>query len=110
MPYTPGDSGVWCRPAAGTSRAYAVRLEDAVRTEPRPLLTPSIVDQATIIVPPPYIPDPNDPEDPNDPDDPNDPPNACPNGNEVSIKLNAEDGPVDNWCNDASKTYWIKER
>ena len=102
--YTPGDSGVWCRPAAGTSRAYAVQLEDAVRTEPRPLLTTSIVDQATIIVPPPYV------ADPNDPDDPNDPGSACPNGNQIVIKLNAEDGPLDEWCNDANKTYWLREQ
>ena len=108
--YTPGDSGIWCRPAAGTSRAYAVQLEDAVRTDPQILLTPSIVDQATIIVPPPYVPDPNDPEDPNDPDDPNDPGSACPNGNQIVIKLNAEDGPVDEWCNDATKTYWLREQ
>ncbi|MDA8961816.1 PilC/PilY family type IV pilus protein [Congregibacter sp.] len=108
--YTPGDSGVWCRPAAGTSQAYSVRLEDAVRTEPRPLLTPSIVDQATIIVPPPYVPDPNDPEDPNGPDDPNDPDSACANGNSIVIKLNTEDGPIDDWCNDASFTYWVKEQ
>jgi type IV pilus assembly protein PilY1 len=108
--YTPGSSGVWCRPAAGTSRAYSVRLEDAVRLEPRPLLTPSIVDQATIIVPPPYVPDPNAPIDPNNPPDPNAPPNPCPNGNNVVIKLNMEDGGVDNWCNDASKTYWIKDQ
>ncbi|WP_439100690.1 PilC/PilY family type IV pilus protein [Congregibacter sp.] len=109
--YTPGNSNVWCRPAAGTSRAYSVRLEDAVRTEPRPLLTPSIVDQATIIVPPPYVPDPNDPEDSNDPDDPNQPDESvCPNGNSVVIKLNAEDGPIDDWCNDSVTTYWLKEQ
>ncbi|MFK7831564.1 MAG: hypothetical protein AB8B57_17455 [Congregibacter sp.] len=108
--YTPGDSGISCDPVAGTSRSYSVRLEDAVRAEPRPLLTPSIVDQATIIVPPPYVPDPND-ADPNDPGDPNDPPGSvCPNGNEVVIKLNAEDGPIDDWCNDAQKTYWVREQ
>ena len=77
---------------------------------PRPLLTPSIVDQATIIVPPPYVPDPNDPEDPNGPDDPNDPDSACANGNSIVIKLNTEDGPIDDWCNDASFTYWVKEQ
>ncbi|GAB5413060.1 MAG: hypothetical protein Cons2KO_06630 [Congregibacter sp.] len=108
--YTPGSSGVWCVPAAGTSRAYSVQLEDAVRTEPRPLLTPSIVDQATIIVPPPYVPDPNDPDDGPDPNDPNDPDSPCPNGNSLVIKLNAEDGPIDDWCNDATKTYWVQEQ
>lgn len=108
--YTPGDSGIWCRPAAGQSLAYSVRLEDAVRIEPRPLLTPSIVDQATIIVPPPLIPDPNAPADDEGDGDNGGGGGACPNGNSVVIKLNAEDGPIDDWCNDASKTYWVKER
>ena len=31
-------------------------------------------------------------------------------GNSLVIKLNMEDGGVDEWCNDASKTYWIKEQ
>ena len=108
--YTPGTSSSACQPSAGSSLAYSVRLEDAVRTEPRPLLTPSIVDQATIIVPPAYTPDPNDPDDGNDPNDPNDDGGACPNGNQLVIKLNAEDGPIDDWCNDATKTYWLKEQ
>ncbi|MFT7286850.1 MAG: type IV pilus assembly protein PilY1 [Halieaceae bacterium] len=109
--YTPGGVSGSCRPAAGTSRSYAVSLEDAVRDDPEVLLTPSIVDQATVIVPPPADPnEPDDPNDPDDPDDPNDPAGACPNGNSIEIKLNAEDGPIDEWCNDASKTYWMKER
>lgn len=114
--YVPGSSGIWCRPAAGTSYAYAVGLEDAVRDEePQVLRTPSIVDQATIIVPPESdldLLDPNEPgpDDPNGPEDPNGPGNVCPNGNSLVIKLNTEDGPIDNWCNDSSKTYWQKLR
>lgn len=112
--YTPGnslDAGLTCKPAAGRSRAYAVRLEDAVRTTPQPLLTPSIVDQATIIVPPPAAAE-DDPDDPDGDDEEGDDEggDACPNGNNIVIKLNAEDGPVDTWCNDATKTYWLKDR
>jgi len=109
--YTPVGAEAWCLPAAGQSRAYSVALEDAVRQPPQPLLTPSIVDQATVIVAPPQAPpDPNDPPDPNNPPDPNDPGNACPQGSQVAIKLNTEDGPIDNWCNNSSNTYWLRER
>ncbi|MEM1404552.1 MAG: hypothetical protein AAGG55_14540 [Pseudomonadota bacterium] len=109
--YTPGTSGSACQPAAGSSLAYSVRLEDAVRTEPPiPLFTVGLVDDPTIVVPPSKEPDSNDPDDGNDPDDPNDDGGACPNGNQLVIKLNAEDGPIDDWCNDASKTYWLREQ
>ena len=108
--YVPGSSGAWCRPAAGTAYEYIVGLEDAVRTEPRPLLSESIPDTPTISV---LAADPNEPPyDGNDPGDPNDPDggDVCPNGNRIVIKLNAEDGPIDDWCNDASKTYWIRDQ
>lgn len=108
--YTPGSSGVWCVPAAGTSRSYDVGLEDATREEPLILLTASIVDRPTIFIPEPQPGDPNDPDDGPDPNDPNDPDSPCPNGNNIVIKLNAEDGPIDDWCNDASKTYWVQEQ
>ena len=107
--YTPGAPPAnACNPAAGASRAYSVRLEDAVRTEPGPLLTSSIVDQAAIIVPP--LPDgPGDPSNPA-PRESNARDSGCSNGNRIAIKLNAEDGPDNAWCNDASKTYWVKKR
>ena len=108
--YTPGAApGNECAPAAGASRAYSVRLEDAVRTAPVALLTSSIVDQAVIVVPPPDSGGSGDPNHP-EPRDPQAPGSPCPNGNRIAIKLNAEEGPDNAWCNDALKTYWVKER
>ena len=108
--YTPGAAPAnECVPAAGASRAYSVRLEDALRSAPVPLLTSSIVDQAVIIVPPPAPAGPGDLNHP-EPRDPRAADSGCPNGNRIAIKLNAEEGPGTAWCNDARKTYWVKER
>ena len=62
-----------------------------------------------IIVPPPDSGGSGDPNHP-EPRDPQAPGSPCPSGNRIAIKLNAEEGPDNAWCNDARKTYWVKER
>ncbi|MCR9185674.1 MAG: PilC/PilY family type IV pilus protein [Halieaceae bacterium] len=110
--YAPGGDSLSCRPAAGTSRAYILELEDGGLNKRVTLETTSIVDQAAILAPQPD-PDPSPDSDSPDTeagDNDIDVGASCPQGRRLVVKLNGEDGPIDNWCNNPSKTYWMKAR
>ena len=109
--YAPGSDGVSCSPGAGTSRAYVLELKDGGVNKQVTLDTTSIVDQAAILAPPPD-PDPEPAATGYEQDDVNDinAGDSCPQGSKFIVMLNAEDEPIDNWCNNPSKTYWMKAR
>ena len=98
-------------PVRGTSRAYVLELEDGGVNKQVTLDTTSIVDQAAILAPPPD-PDPEPAATGDEQDDVNDinAGDSCPQGSKFIVMLNAEDEPIDNWCNNPSKTYWMKAR
>ncbi|MEM6484175.1 MAG: hypothetical protein AAF662_04235, partial [Pseudomonadota bacterium] len=96
-------------PTPGASRGYTFDLTNGQLLTIQDLATVGIIGEAGVFVTTasdaPI--DPNAPE-PNDPNE--DEGTACASGSTVAIKLNAEDGPVDAWCNDSRTTYWQKEQ
>ncbi|MEM8941837.1 MAG: PilC/PilY family type IV pilus protein [Pseudomonadota bacterium] len=108
--YTPGvRSPESCDPTPGASRGYTFDLANGELLTIQDLATVGIIGEAGVFVTTQEdaVLDPNAPSDANDP---NDEGSACASGSTVAIKLNAEDGPVDAWCNDSRTTYWQKEQ
>ncbi|MEM8492867.1 MAG: VWA domain-containing protein [Pseudomonadota bacterium] len=108
--YTPGvRSPGSCDPTPGASRGYSFDLANGELLTVQDLATVGIIGEAGVFVTTQDVSDPNAPGEPSAPDS-GAGSAVCASGSTVTIKLNAEDGPVDTWCNDSRTTYWQKEQ